>query len=246
MTEQTIEIATPRGTMPVYVHRPDGAGPAPLVLVFMDAPGVRPTLHEHAKRLAAAGYAAALPDLFYSIDPAERPRPDRLSARDPEEFARMRDVVGRLRDDDLIEDTELLLEALPEADAPWGCVGFCMGGRLGLRAAARFGDRVAAASLLHPSRLVTDQPDSPHRDAAAVRADLYFGLGAKDHVTPPEAIEPLLAVLRESGDAFEVDVLADAEHGYTMPDMPAYNEAAAERAWSRTLALFSEQLGGVG
>jgi carboxymethylenebutenolidase len=163
MSRTTIEVVTPRGTMPVHVYRRDGGGPSPRVVLYMDAPGIRPALHDHAERVARAGYTALLPDLFYAIDPDDRPNLDRLRTGDPHEFERMAKVVARLRDDDVLEDTRLTLQALPDrGDGSWGCLGFCMGGRFGLRAAALFGSELAAASLLHPSRLVTDEPDSPH------------------------------------------------------------------------------------
>jgi carboxymethylenebutenolidase len=243
MSHTTIEVSTPRGTMPVHVHRPDGDGSSRRVVLYMDAPGIRPALHGHAQRLADAGYSAVLPDLYYLIDPADRPDVERLKARDPEEFKRMAKVVAQLHDEDVIEDTRLMLEALPDDSAsPWGCIGFCMGGRFGLRAAEAFGSDLAATSLLHPSRLVTDEPNSPHLAVARIRGALYLGFGEADHVTPPSSIPPLREQLEEHGVPHRIDVMPGAEHGYTMPGMPAYNEAAAERAWAGTLELLAERL----
>jgi len=243
MSTDTIEVATPRGTMPTHIHRPEADKAAPVVVLYMDAPGIRPALHDHAERLAGAGYTAVLPDLFYTIEPAERPNVERLKARDPEEFGRMAKVVARLHDDDIIEDTRLLLEALPDrAAGPWGCVGFCMGGRFGLRAAEAFGPGLAAASLLHPARLVTDQPDSPHLGVDRIAGALYLGFGENDHVTPPSTIPPLRERLEQHGVMHRIEVLPGAEHGYTMPGMPAYNREAAERAWAGTLELLGERL----
>lgn len=241
MSQTTIEVTTPRGTMPVHVHGSDGAGP--VIVMYMDAPGIRPVLHEHAERVAAAGYTVALPDLFYSIDPAERPNVELLDARDPEEFARMRTVAGRLRDEDVVQDTRLLLDALPDGTAgPWGCVGFCMGGRFGLRAAEAFGSELRAASLLHPSRLVTDESDSPHLAVDRVRAALYLGYGEKDQVAPPSTIPPLRDRLDEHGVEHRIDVFPGADHGYTMPGRPAYDPDAAESAWAQTLELLDRHL----
>jgi carboxymethylenebutenolidase len=243
MSADTIEVSTPRGTMPVHVHRPEGDAPSAVVVLYMDAPGVRPALHEHAERLAGAGYTAVLPDLYYHFDPADRPSVERLGAGDPEEFKRMQAAASRVRDDDVIEDTTLLLEALPDrAAGPWGCVGFCMGGRFGLRGAEAFGSALGAASLLHPSRLVTDQPDSPHLAVDRVAGALYLGFGEADHVTPVSSIPPLRAQLEQHGVEHRIEVFPDAEHGYTMPDRPAYNRDAAERAWAGTLELLHARL----
>jgi carboxymethylenebutenolidase len=128
-------------------------------------------------------------------------------------------------------------------DAPgWGCVGFCLGGRLGLVAANAFGEAMRAASLLHPSRIVTDSPDSPHRHLEGVRAELYFGLGANDQVTPTSIIPALREALDRNHVTYRIDVLPDADHGFTMPGSPVYNRDAAERAWQETLELLRRAL----
>ena len=137
-----------------------------------------------------AGYATALPDLFFDVPLDGRPRIERLAAGDEEEFRRMGELVASLDDQAILEDTERVVTAVG-AHGQWGCVGFCMGGRFGLRAAETFGEDVAAASLLHPSRLVTDEPDSPHLAVDRIDGALYLGLGENDHVTPPDTLAPL-------------------------------------------------------
>ena len=243
MPQTTLDVTTDRGTMPAHLHTPEGSGPFPLVVVYMDSLGIRETLHDHARRLVAEGYAVALPDLFYFVDPADLPVLERLKAGDPDEFARMGAVVAQMNDEAVLADTERLLAALPDGhDGPWGCVGFCMGGRYGLLAAERFGADVRAASLLHPSRLVTETPDSPHRHVATVRGALYLGFGERDHVTPPSTIPPLRDELEAHGVTHVIEVLPGADHGFTMPGMPAYDEPAAERAWRGTLAVLASRL----
>ena len=61
MPSQRLDIETARGVMPVHVTRPDGGGPAPLVIMYMDSLGIRNVLHEHARRLTHAGYATVWP-----------------------------------------------------------------------------------------------------------------------------------------------------------------------------------------
>ena len=49
-------------------------------------------------------------------------------------------------------------------------------------------------------------------------------------------------VVTGSNVANEVTIYAGARHGYTMPDLPVYDEGAAERHWTEMLALFDETL----
>src|SRR3546814_1344138 len=49
----------------VFIARPDSEGPWPVILFYMDAPGIRPELHDMARRLASRGYLVVLPNLFY-------------------------------------------------------------------------------------------------------------------------------------------------------------------------------------
>jgi carboxymethylenebutenolidase len=243
MSQTTVDVSTPRGTMPVYVHSPDGDGPFPRVLLYMDAPGIRPALHGHAERLVGAGYTAILPDLYYPFDPADRPDAERMAVGDAEEFAKMRKLVEQIRDQDVIDDTHLLLEAVSEGDrGDWACIGFCMGGRFGMRAAESFGTDIAAASLLHPTGLVTDEPDSPHLEVDRVDAALYLGFGENDQVTPVSTIPPLRERLEQAGVSYRIEILPGAEHGFTMPGRAAYDEQAAEQVWAGTLALLRERL----
>jgi len=240
MPETTIELTTPRGTMPVHIHRSDGSGRR--VILYMDAPGIRPALLRYAERLAGAGYTAILPDLYYALDPADRPRIDRIEAGVPEEFERMHKAVAQVHDEAVLEDTHLLLEAVPETADAWACIAFCFGGRIGMRAAEAFGTDIAAASLLHPTNLVTDRPDSPHLEVDRIDASLYLGFGENDSVTPLSTIRPLREELDRAGVAYRIEILAGAEHGFTMPGRAAYNETAAEQVWAGTLALLRERL----
>ncbi|HTP21389.1 MAG TPA: dienelactone hydrolase family protein [Solirubrobacteraceae bacterium] len=242
MSQRNVDVTTPRGTMPTYVYRPAGDGPFPRVLLYMDAPGIRPALFAHAERLAGAGYTAIVPDMYYRFDPADRPNAERMAAGDAEEYAKMRKLVEQIHDHDVLEDTSLLLDAVPEGGSAWACVGFCMGGRFGMRAAEAFGTDIAAASLLHPTGLVTDEPDSPHLEVDRVDAALYLGFGENDQVTPLSTIPPLREQLDQAGVPYRIEVLAGAEHGFTMTGRAAYDEAATEQVWAGTLTLFRERL----
>jgi hypothetical protein len=64
-----------------------------------------------------------------------------------------------------------------------------MGARLALHVASALPDEFVAAAGIHPAALVTDQPDSPHRDVAGVSAELYFAFAETDRTATRENVD---------------------------------------------------------
>ena len=112
-----------------------------------------------------------------------------------------------------------------------------MGARVGWRIAADYPDRVAALGGFHGGGLVTDAPDSPHRSAAELTAELYFGHADQDPSMTAEQIEGLDRALDDAGVSYRAEVYEGAHHGYTMSDTAAFNEAACERHFAELFAL---------
>src|SRR5439155_25530870 len=75
-----LNVETADGSCPasLFVPSAGGAGPWPGVLMFMDGIGMRPTLYPIAQRIADAGYAVLLPDLFYRAGAYTAPEPKSL------------------------------------------------------------------------------------------------------------------------------------------------------------------------
>ena len=65
MAQERVMIRTKDGECPTFVMTPDGDGPWPAAIVYMDGLAIRPVMIDMAARLAGAGYVALLPDLFY-------------------------------------------------------------------------------------------------------------------------------------------------------------------------------------
>src|SRR4051812_27340113 len=74
MIEKQAEIATKAGRMSTFVCHPERHGPHPVIIFFMDAPGIREELRDMARRLATAGYYVLLPNLYYRAG-VEEPGP---------------------------------------------------------------------------------------------------------------------------------------------------------------------------
>jgi carboxymethylenebutenolidase len=118
-----------------------------------------------------------------------------------------------------------------------------MGARIGWRIAAAYPDRVNALGGFHGGGLVTDAPDSPHRSAQQLQAELYFGHADQDANMNPEQIATLNDALDQAAVRYRAEVYEGALHGYTMSDTAVFNEAACERHFNELFALLDRTLG---
>ena len=244
MIERTIDIATPDGVTTTFICHPERDGPHPLILFYMDAPGIREELRDMVRRLASGGYYVLLPNLYYRADVLELgpySGPNLSGARE-----RMMGLMESLTIPLVLADTDALL-AFAESDpaaspGPAGAVGYCMSGQFAINAAARRPDRIVAAASIYGVRLVTDAADSPHRVAANTQAELYFACAETDHWAPLPMIETLKGALADRATDTEVEIYPGVEHGFAFPQRAAYDRDAAERHWERLLSLFGRRL----
>lgn len=240
----TDTITTPDGACPVTLATPDGDGPWPGVVMYPDAGGVRQTFVEMAERLAALGYAVLVPDVYYR-DPDWAPFDMETVFADQGERTRLFRMIAKVTPDIMVRDAAAFfdyLESRPEVSgSAFGTTGYCMGGRTSLVVAGRVPERVAAAMSFHGGGLATDDADSPHLLADAIRATVYVG-GAKDDGSfTAEQAETLEKALTAAGVEHTIEFY-DAAHGFAVPDNAPYDEAAAERHWKAMETTFGANL----
>lgn len=241
MQTTTVDVPTSDGVADAYLVRPDGDGPFPAVLVFMDAFGLRPRMAEMAETIAARGYLVLVPNLFHRFGRA--PLVDLSGLGDAAQrgalFEQLTPMIRALTPDVVARDTAAYLDYLAAqpgvASGPVAITGYCMGGMNALRAIEAHPDRIAAAAAFHAGRLATDAPDSPHLAVGAVTGELYFGHADQDPSMPAEQIAALEKALDDAGVTYRSEVYAGARHGFTQSDTPMYDEQATERHWT---ALF--------
>ena len=246
MSREQVSIKTKDGDCRAWVFRPDGSGPWPAAIIYMDAPAIRPALFDFGERLAANGYLTLLPDLFYR-DGVYEPMDLSTLFSDESKRAALFAKMGKCSSADAIRaDTSAFLEFLdkqPDVKGQKiGVTGYCMGGRIAIVAAAEFPDRIVAAGSFHPGGLVTDQPSSPHLMAPKIKAKVHVGGADQDSHFTREDAQTLGKALADAGVDSRVEIYDGAMHGYTMPDMKVYDEPAAERHWGELLALFDSKL----
>lgn len=246
MARTEVSIPTPDGAARAFTFQPEGDGPWPAVIFFMDAPAIRPALFDMGERLAAMGYFVLMPDMFWRAGPY--PPVDIKAVMGDE--AKRREVFGKLmastNPEKAMRDTGACLGWLvgrPEVKAgKVGVTGYCMGGGMALRAAGTFPDRIAAAAAFHPGNVATDAPDSPHLLAPRMQAVIYVGGADQDAGFLPEQADRLRAAFDAAAIPNTVEIYAGARHGYAPADMPSHDPAAAERHWRALESLFSRTL----
>jgi carboxymethylenebutenolidase len=245
MSMTTAQIKTADGTCPVSIFKPEGTGPWPGVIFYMDGLSPRPALFEMGERMAAHGYYVLLPDLFYRLGAYEKPQFSWFQDPEKRQMA-LTKYIGGVTQANVVRDTRAFLDFLsaqPEVKQPKvGTTGYCMGGGLSLTAAAFFPDRVVAAAAYHPGRLVTDAPESPHLLAPKIKARLYIARAVEDAGFTDEHKQKLEEALKAAGVDYTLVTYEGARHGFVPKDHPVHNPAAAERHWQTLFELWDSKL----
>jgi len=229
--------ATAPRTAPVTVRTPEpGAAVRGGVVVLQEAFGITPYVAEVCDALAAAGWAAAAPHLFWR-------------AGDPtfgyDDLATARELLGQLSADEVLSDTDdataaLLAQAgLPPARV--AVLGFCIGGLLAFGVATR--REVAAAVTFYGGPVdVARVPGFPSMtDAAGSLRAPWLGLyGSADAGIPVDSLPALRAAVPAPS---QLHVSEGAQHGFHCWGRPSvYDAAAATVAWSRALAWLERRV----
>jgi carboxymethylenebutenolidase len=256
VVETNVEIKTPDGTCDAaFIHPTTGSHPG--VIIWPDAFGLRPSMRDMAKRIAADGYSVVVPNPFYRKAKApvfETAEIANFSFQNPANMGKLQPMMGSINAAGAAEMDAVALVAFLDAQPQVnkakkiGTQGYCMGGPLVLRTAATVPNRVGAVGSFHGGGLVSDQPNSPHLLAPKIKARLYFGIATNDDMRQPDAKDKLKEAFAAAKDPAEIEVYAGCQHGWCVPDMPAqpgmpiYNKEGAERAWAKLQALYKAAL----
>jgi carboxymethylenebutenolidase len=243
MAKRKIEIRTKDGVAQASIFVAGATTPKAGVILYMDAFGPRPGLDEMAERLSGQGYAVLVPDLFYRHG-RYGPFNAKTAFGDPQTAALIRKMMAETTQAMSQRDTGAFLDALAGEGVTGkvGTVGYCMGGARALNAAAAHPGRIAAAASFHGGNLASDAEDSPHRQAASIKARVYVGSAGVDASFPPEQSARLAQALRVAEVDHIIENYVGMGHGWAVPDHGVYNAAGAERHWVRLSALFAETL----
>lgn len=214
-----------------YIARPESTAKA-AVIVIQEIFGVNPGIRQKCDKLAAEGYLALAPDLFWRLEPEITLDPDVES-----EFAQALDWMGKFNQDAGIRDIQAAINFLRDVEgtAKVGCVGYCLGGRLAYMTAAR--TSIDASAGYYGVGI-----DSLLGEKEAIANPLLLHIPTADGFVPRET----QAAMHEGLDdhprvtLFDYD---DLDHGFATETGKRRDEAAATLADSRTAAYFAEHLG---
>ncbi|WP_333604798.1 dienelactone hydrolase family protein [Novosphingobium sp.] len=240
--EKMISITTADGVCDAFfVHPAKGSHPG--IIMWPDIAGLREAFKVMARGLAAEGYAVLLVNQYYRSAPA--PIMQSFSEyRTPEGQAKVQPMRALLDPAAIGRDAAAFaafLDTQQEVDKKRGIGsnGYCMGGPFTVRSAAAVPVRIKAAASLHGAGLVTDAPDSPYRLLGKTQARFLFAIARNDDASQPEQKSELRKAADAAHRPAEIEVYS-ADHGWCVPDSPTYDPDAADKAWKRMLALFTD------
>ncbi len=241
VTESDVTVTTPDGTADCYFVHP-ASGTAAGVLVWPDIFGLRPAFRQMGKRLAESGYAVLVVNPFYRTKKA--PTAD-AGAATP--IQQLMPLAQGLNETTHMTDSKAFIAWLDQQPSvaknrKMGVQGYCMGGPIAFRTAAAVPDRIGAVGSFHGGGLVTKTPNSPHLQAAKSKAQFLIAIASNDDQRAPDDKTVMKETFEKANLPAEIEVYTGAAHGWCPPDSGVYNEAQAEKAWSRLLVLYGKAL----
>ena len=238
--ESEVTIKTADGECDAYFAAP-ATGAHAAVLVWPDIFGLRPAFRQMGKRLAEQGYSVLVVNPFYRTKKAPT-APNGAQTPIPDVIPLAQTLSATTHTNDA-KAFIAWLDGRSEVDKSKkiGTTGYCMGGPIVFRTAAAVPNRVGAVGSFHGGGLVTKAPDSPHLSIPQMKASFLIAVAENDDMREPDVKDVLKADFAKAKLAAEIEVYP-AAHGWCPPDTTVYNKDAAEKAWSRMLALFSKAL----
>jgi len=213
-----------------YLAEAEQAVGAPGIVIIQEWWGINAQIRGVADRLASAGYAALVPDLFRGKSTVDAKEAEHL-------------MTGLNFADAASQDVRGAVQFLKARGGKVGVTGFCMGGALTLLA-------MCASTEIDAGVVWYGYPPLEYVDAARIKAPLLAHWAIQDTVFPIGAVDSLQAKLREAGADFESHRYL-AHHAFANETaigpgripFTQYDPVWAQQAWDRTLRFLGRRLG---
>jgi carboxymethylenebutenolidase len=202
-------------------------------VVIQEIFGVNQVMREITDGLAAQGYLAICPDLFWRIEPGID-----ITDQTEAEWQRAFGLFNAFDPDTGVKDIAATIAAVrqdPGCAGKVGAVGFCLGGLLAYLTACRTD---ADASVAYYGVGI----DSRLGEAAGLKRPLLMHIAEEDGFVPKEAQAAIIAGLKDN-PLVEIHTYPGRDHGFARTGGQHYDAAAAALAGERTVAFFRKNLG---
>jgi carboxymethylenebutenolidase len=219
------------GTFGAYIARPK-ALPAPAVVVLHEVFGVNADIRKHCDVLAAQGFVAVAPDLFWRQEPGV----DLSVTSEPDwqHGLRLNQAYDRDAGAKDVKDTANTVAKLPECTGRVAVMGYCLGGLMTFLTAARYG--VDAAVAYHGG-----DTEKYLGEVGSLNAPLLMHLAEEDEFISKSAQAEIKAALAKKPNA-TVYSYPGQRHAFSRNNGAHYNAAAATLANGRTSEFLHQQL----
>lgn len=228
-------IPTQGENMPAFHARPKNATAAlPVIMVVQEIFGVHEHIRDVCRRLAAEGYLAVAPELYFRQG----------DAADYDDIPTLiTELVSKVPDAQVLADLDHVANWASRHGGDMrntAITGFCWGGRISWLYAAHNPQLKAAVAWY--GKLVGDksikQPKYPVDIAVDLNAPVLGLYGGLDDCIPQESIEVMRQALRAANADAEIVVYPDAGHAFNADYRDSYHQESAQDGWQRMLAWF--------
>jgi len=223
MAGTMVQFPTNGSTTSGYLATP-ASGKGPGLLVIQEWWGLVGHVKNVCDRFAAEGFAALAPDMYHG-----------QTASEPDGAGKLFMALNIAQAEKDLRGAATYLLARSSTKKV-GAVGFCMGGQLALYAATLNPSVGACVNFygIHPNV----KPDYSKLSGPVL------GLFAeRDQFVNPATAKALDAAIKGAGKQSEIHIYPNVDHAFFNDERAdAYNKAAADDAWRRTLAFFRQHL----
>lgn len=226
-----LSIQSDDGSFGAYLATPAG-GSGPGVVVIQEIFGVNANVRAICDKLAADGYFAIAPDLFWRQEPGVQ-----ITDQTEAEWKKAFELYQGFNEVKGVADLATTLAYLrkhPGVTGKVGCVGFCLGGKLAYLMATR--TDIDASVSYYGVGIDKDIAEVP-----AITKPLLMHIAGKDGFVPPEAQTAIKEAVA-GNFLVEVHVYPERDHAFTRIGGEHYHAEDAGLAHARTAAFFKKHL----
>jgi len=228
---ERVTIAVPDGSFSAYVARPR-ADKAPAVVAIQEIFGVNAVMRQVCDELAAQGFLAICPDLFWRLEPGVD-----ITDRTQAEWDKALNLMGRCDIDLAVKDIAATISQVRQdarCTGKVGAVGYCLGGRLAFLTATRT-DSDASVGYYGVGI------EGYLGEAGRISHPLMLHIAREDGFVPKAAQDQVVAGLKDN-PLVTLHLYEGRDHAFARPGGAHYHEADARRANQRTYDFFKQHL----